>query len=306
MFDQATTLRRLMQDISQEGAPLRTPTSASPIPRVLAVTGGKGGVGKTLTTANLGLCFARLGMRTLLIDGDFGLANLDVVLNVRPQFTLDDVLCGERELRDCVLTGPDGLRLIPASSGVLKISELGRVQKLVLLDQIESLDEEFDVVLIDTPAGVSKNVQYWTSSAAEVVVVVTPEPTALADGYATMKILSQTTRETRFKLVVNMARSEDEGLRVYEKLSSLADDYLQVKVEYLGCVLFDEAVRNSVRERIPYVQKYPFSQASRGMRNIANQILSEPNAGAAKGTMQFFWRRMIGNDPSNQQSLDLL
>lgn len=309
MFDQATTLRRLMQDIAMNenhsaSHPVQAPSAAilrprpnqHAIPRVLAITGGKGGVGKTLTTANLGLCFARLGMRTLLIDGDFGLANLDVVLNVRPQNTIDDVLCGERDLSDVILTGPDGVRVIPASSGALKVSELGRMQKLVLLDQIESLDEEFDVVLIDTAAGVSKNVQYWTASAAQVVVVVTPEPTSLADGYATMKILSQATRETSFKLVVNMVRSEDEGLRVYEKLSSLADDYLQVKVEYLGSIPFDESMRQSVRERVPCVQRYPFSQAARGLRTVANQILSEPGGGNAKGTMQFFWRRIIAAD----------
>lgn len=308
MFDQATTLRRLMNEITFNANPGLSPKKIvppSPTPRVFAVTGGKGGVGKTLTTANLGLCFARLGMRTLLIDGDLGLANLDVVLNVRPQFTLDDVLSGDRELRDCIVTGPDGLRLIPASSGVLKIAELGRVQKLVLLDQIESLDEEFDAVFIDTAAGVSKNVQFWTSTAAEIIVVVTPEPTAMADGYATMKILNQTTGETRFKLVVNMVRSEQEGLRVYEKLSTLAADYLQVKVEFLGSVPFEESVRESVRERVPFVQKYPFSEASRGTRNIANQLLSEQNPESAKGTMQFFWRRMIENKGSCPVNLSL-
>lgn len=292
MFDQALTLRRLMADIRHETNPAQS-FSPPGIPRVLAITGGKGGVGKTLTTANLGLCFARLGMRTLLIDGDFGLANLDVVMNLRPRMTLDDVLSGECELSDIIMTGPEGVRVIPSSSGVLKMPELGRTQKLVLLDQIESLTEEFDIVLIDTPAGVSKTVQYWTSSAAEVVLVVTPEPTSLADGYATMKVLAQTTRETSFRLMVNMARTEDEGLRVYEKLSGLADEYLKVKVEYLGCVCLDEAMRASVRERIPCVTRYPFSQASKGMRAVASQILAEPRDGVAKGTVQFFWRRMI-------------
>jgi flagellar biosynthesis protein FlhG len=269
------------------------PRTGPAMPRVLAVSGGKGGVGKTLTTANLGLCFANLGMRTLLIDGDFGLANLDVVLGVRVRHTIDDVLSGEKELSSVVLEAHAGLDVIPASSGVLKVPELGPVQKLVLLDQIEALDVEYDVVLVDTPAGVSRNVQGWTTSCADVVVIATPEPTSLADAYATMKILHQSTRETKFKLVVNMVKSEDEALRVYEKLSSLAEEYLNVRVEFLGGIPFDEAMRRSVRERVPCVQRYPFAPAAASLRNIARQILAEPREDAAKGTAQFFWRRML-------------
>jgi flagellar biosynthesis protein FlhG len=259
----------------------------------MAVTGGKGGVGKTLTTANLGLCFANLGMRPLLIDGDFGLANLDVVMGVRVRHTIDDVLAGEQELSSVVVRGPQGVDILPASSGVLKVPELGPVQKLALLDAIDALDEEYDIVLIDTPAGVSRSVQAWTSASAEVILVATPEPTSLADAYATMKILNQTTRETSFRLVVNMARDEEEALRVYERLSSLAEEYLSVRVGYLGCVVFDEAMRQAVRERSPCVQRYPFSRASANLREMARQIACEPREGASKGTAQFFWRRML-------------
>ena len=299
MFDQASSLREMMRNIQKENLNLSKPITYQPkVPTVLAISGGKGGVGKTLTTANLGLCMARMGMRTLLIDGDFGLANLDVVLNLRPQFTLDDVLCGERHLKDIIMTGVEGVRIIPSSSGVMRVPELDKLQKLMLLDQIESLDEEFDVVLIDTPAGVSKNVQYWTSSSAEVIMVVTPEPTSLADCYASIKILSQTTAETNFKLIVNMVRNDLEAKKIYEKISTLSDEYLQVRVEYLGHIPFDEVVRNSVRDRVPYVQKYPFSQASQGLRDISRQIITQGTVGQLKGTMQFFWRKMVAaNSP---------
>ncbi len=291
MLDQATNVRRIVSEIRHETFSRHSSGGGSP--RVLAVTGGKGGVGKTLTTANLGLCLARLGMRTLLIDGDFGLANLDVVLNLRPEHTLDDVLAGEKDLKDIILDGPEGLRVVPSASGLLKVSELGRVQKLLLLDQIESLEEEFDVVIIDTPAGISKNVQYWTSAAAEVVVVTTPEPAAMADAYATMKVLSQMMREERFRLVVNMVRNDEEGLKVYDRIATLADEFLSVKVEYLGCVVFDDAVRNAARERVSYVQRFPFSAAARGMRAIAAQLASEKDSVSPKGSMQFFWKRMV-------------
>jgi flagellar biosynthesis protein FlhG len=304
VFDQATTLRRLMEEArlpSHNGTALTTSRSFGSAqmaaerkaPRVITVTGGKGGVGKTLTTANLGLCFVREGMRTLLIDGDLGLANLDVVLNVRADSTLDDVLSGERELRDVIVMGPEGLRLIPASSGMPRVSELGKMQKLVLLDQIESIQDDFDVVLIDTPAGVSKNVQYWAASASEVLLVATPEPTSLADAYATMKVLYQTNNETVFKLIVNMAKSEEEALRVYDRLSGVAAEYLQVKVDYVGHIPYCDSVRNSVRERAPYVQRYPFSPASRGVRSLAREILFNSDLPQPKGTMQFFWKRLV-------------
>ncbi|WP_186649751.1 MinD/ParA family ATP-binding protein [Fluviispira vulneris] len=294
MFDQASSLREIMKNIEKEGLnKIIQPQFTQKIPTVIAVSGGKGGVGKTLTTANLGLCMARLGMRTLLIDGDFGLANLDVILNLRPKYTLDDVLCGERHLKEIIMTGPEGVRIIPSSSGVMKVPELDKLQKLVLLDQIEALDEEFDVVIIDTPAGVSKNVQYWTTSAAEIIMVVTPEPTSLADCYASIKILAQVTSENSFKLIVNMAHNDLEAKRIYEKISTLADEYLQVRVEYLGFIPFDESVRSSVRERVPYVQRYPFSLASQGLRDISRQIVTQSTVGQLKGTMQFFWRRMI-------------
>ncbi len=297
VLDQASTLREMMRDISQQSLPQNLNRSLEPkIPSVLAISGGKGGIGKTLTTANLGLCMARMGMRTLLIDGDFGLANLDVVLNMRPRYTLDDVLCGERHLKEIIMTGPEGLRVIPSSSGVMKVSELDHLQKLVLLDQVEELDEEFDVVIIDTPAGVSKNVQYWATSSSEVIMVVTPEPTSLADCYASIKILAQTTNETSFKLIVNMVQNEQEGKRIYEKISLLAEDYLGVRIEYLGAIPFDDSVRNSVRERVPYVQRYPFSPASQGMREISRQIITQGNVGKIKGTMQFFWRRMVNTN----------
>lgn len=297
MQDQASTLREMMRNISHDIVSKKLPhTTTQNIPTVLAISGGKGGIGKTLTTANLGLCMARMGMRTLLIDGDFGLANLDVILNLRPKYTLDDVLCGERHLREIIMTGPEGIRVIPSSSGVMRVSELDNLQKLVLLDQVEELNEEFDVVIIDTPAGVSKNVQYWATSSSEIIMVVTPEPTSLADCYATIKILSQTTNETAFKLIVNMAQNENEAKRIYERISLLAEEYLSVRIEYIGCIPYDDAVKNSVRERVPYVQKYPFSSASHGMREIARQIITQTSVGKLKGTMQFFWRRMVNNN----------
>lgn len=311
MFDQATTLRRIMEEARQSGnlgatvnqiqKNVHKPANhSSKAPRVMTVTGGKGGVGKTLTTANLGLCFVREGMRTLLIDGDFGLANLDVLLNVHAASTLEDVLVGERELKDVIIRGPEGVRLIPASSGMPKVCELNQMQKLVLLDQIESIQDDFDVVLIDTPAGVSKNVQYWAGCASEILLVATPEPTSLADAYATMKVLAQTNNDYTFRLIVNMAKDEDEAMRVFERLSSVANEYLQARIEYAGHIPMCDSVRQSVRERSAYTQKYPFSPASRGVRGIARELLYSSAHPQPKGTMQFFWKRLVAGSQNEQ------
>lgn len=296
MHDQASSLRELMKSvntnlISETAFP--TVPEVHLCPSVLAISGGKGGIGKTLTTANLGISLARIGMRVLMLDGDFGLANLDVILNMRPQYTLDDVLNGERHLRDIILTGPEGVRVIPSSSGALKVSELTSLQKLMLLDQVEELDEEFHFMLLDTPAGVSKNVQYWASSSTETILVVTPEPTSLADCYASMKILSQTTIENKFKLIINMCQNDFDGKRVYEKLSTLAEDHLGVRVEYLGSIPMDESVRYSVKERVPFVLKYPFSNASQAMREVARSLATQNDVEKTKGNMQFFWKRLL-------------
>ena len=294
IHDQAVTLREMMKNVSLHHSLAEPIVCASQLcPSVLAISGGKGGVGKTLTTANLGLSLARMGMRVLMLDGDFGLANLDVVLNLRPKFTLDDVLSGERHLKDIVLTGPEGVRVIPSSSGVMKVGELDPLQKLILLDQVEELNEEFHIMLVDTPAGISKNVQYWSSSSNETILVVTTEPTSIADCYATMKILSQTNSENKFKLIVNMCQNEYDSKKVYEKLSILAEDYLGVRVEFLGFIPFDDLVRFSVKERQPFVLKYPFSAASQSMREIARTIATQIGEQKSKGNMQFFWKRLM-------------
>ena len=208
-------------------------------PRVIAVTGGKGGVGKTLTTANLGLCLSRMGMRTLLVDGDFGLANLDVMFNIYSKYTIDDVLSGEKSLREILVSGPEGVTIAPSASGILKVSELNQIQKLVLLDQFETLDHLFDIILIDTAAGLSSNVKFWTTSAAEIMVITTPEPTSLADAYATIKVLHQTTGECRFRVVVNMAGSADEASVTFQRLERCAEIHLpDIQLDYLGSVPF--------------------------------------------------------------------
>jgi flagellar biosynthesis protein FlhG len=269
------------------------PQSRVHVPRVLAISGGKGGVGKTLFSANLAYSCAALGQRVLVIDGDLGLSNLDVVMNLRTRGSIDDVLAGECGINDVIIQYGPGLDVLPASSGFLKVAELDRVHKLILLDQVEAIETEYDLILIDTPAGVSRTVQHWAASAAEVVIVVTPEPTSLADGYATMKILKETTNENSFSLLVNMAQGPEEGLQIFDRFSNAAEEFLGVKVNYLGAVPYDSNAKLSIRHRALLCKNFPFSKASVAIGAISSHLSAKSDNATAKGTVQFFWRRMV-------------
>jgi flagellar biosynthesis protein FlhG len=281
----------LLRD-SYQSRQFNAPLSAAP-PRVIAISGGKGGVGKTLIASNLAYACASLGMRTLIIDGDLGLSNLDVVMNLRTRGSIDDVLAGECDLEKVLIPYGTCLDVLPASSGFLKVPDLDKMHKLVLLEQIEALDGRYDLILIDTPAGVSRTVQHWASSAAQVVIVVTPEPTSLADGYATMKILNHTINESEFHLVVNMCNSEEEALHVYDRFSTVAEEYLGAKVHFLGSVQQDQNAKASIRNRALLCRHFPFSRAAVAINSIAAQLSANSDISHAKGTAQFFWRRMV-------------
>lgn len=297
MFDQRDVLQRLLEDrdVIENLALSRQPRDrgAAPAPQVIAISGGKGGVGKTMFTTNLGLACADLGKRVLVIDGDLGLSNVDVLLNLRPRASIDNVLAGECRLADIVINVTPWLDVIPASSGHLRVPELSHLHKLMLLDQVDELETNYDLVLIDTSAGISRTVQYWAASAARVAIIVTPEPTSLADGYATMKILNETTRENRFSLIVNMAQNQSESMSVYERFSSVAEEFLGVHVSLMGTILFDPNVRSSIMQRTPLVRTFPFSKSAQAIVQIAAQLNENNDTGSAKGTAQFFWKRMI-------------
>jgi flagellar biosynthesis protein FlhG len=298
MFDNRDALQRLLENrySTDMGLPPNHYDSSrtlSPAPQVIAVSGGKGGVGKTMLTTNLAIACADLGKRVLLIDGDLGLSNVDVLLNLRPRASIDNVLAGECRLSDVVIKFTPWLDVIPASSGHLKVPDLSHLHKIMLLDQVDELETQYDLVLIDTSAGVSRTVQYWAASAARVAIVVTPEPTSLADGYATMKILNETTRENRFSLIVNMVQSLTESMSVYERFSTVAEEFLGVHVSLMGGIVFDQNVRSSIMQRSPLVKTFPFSKSAQSIVQIATQINENNDAGNAKGTAQFFWKRMI-------------
>lgn len=286
-MDQAGTLRKLMSN----RVAIR-PMTMKPI-RVISVTSGKGGVGKTNVVANLAVNLQKAGHQVLVLDGDFGLANLNIVMGMEPKHTIYDVISGEKDMSDVMLKGPHGLHLIPASSGIFKMTQLSMAEKTILMERMEAAPVKFDILLIDTGAGISSDVAYLNSAATEVVVVTTPEPTSIADAYALMKVMSQDYRVKRFKLLVNMVDNPKEALAVYNNLLNVADRFLNIQIEYLGHVMDDKRVSQAVMSRKVVTDAYPDSAASRCFEMVAKSLLETPAKSELTGNVQFFWRTLL-------------
>ena len=260
--------------------------------RVLSVTSGKGGVGKTCVAVNLGYWLARLGARVLLLDADLGLANVDVVLGLRPTLTLEHVLSGEKGLGEIMLTGPGGMKILPAGSGVGRLVDLGDEERLQIFQEFDGLEEPFDYLLVDTGAGISRNVLYFNSADQDVVVVATSEPTSLTDAYALMKVLSEKGRGYRFRVLANMVADEREAKGVFARLSAVTEKFLHISLGYLGHVLQDPNMPAAVRRQQAVSVLYPKTPAARCMRALADRLHGLPPEEFPAGHMQFFWRKL--------------
>ena len=265
-MDQANTLRRIVQH-QQRTQPTPQPLGAAP--RVIAITSGKGGVGKTNTVLNLSLALSRLQRRVLLLDGDMGLANVDVLLGLTPRFTLEHVLNGQRDVNDVVLQGPHGLRILPSSSGISELSELTVDEQTRLFNELRRVDDEVDYLFIDTGAGISSNVLRFNACAGEVYLVVSPEPTSMTDAYALMKLLSIKYHVRRFGLIANQVNSEQDGRAVYDRLNRVCSQYLQANLTYLGSVPFDRHIHKAVRQQRALMDAYPGAPAAKAIARIA-------------------------------------
>lgn len=216
-------------------------------PYIFSVASGKGGVGKTLTTIHLALSWQNLGNDVLIIDGDLGLANVDVVLGLHANKTINDVIEGECDVTDIAIDGPYGMKILPAGSGITGLSELTSVQRHVLMSKLKAYINRFDVVLIDNGAGVNSNVREFTKMAHETVVVTTPEPHAITDAYALIKVLSESSPDHKMRLLINMARTPREAENVYSRLAEVAMQFLGVSIRYLGFIPNDPQLTTMVR-----------------------------------------------------------
>jgi flagellar biosynthesis protein FlhG len=284
--DQASALREMRKGIDMTG---KTGGGVPKNVRVIAITSGKGGVGKTNIAANLGYCLATMKKNVMVLDADMGLANLDLILGLTPTYNLCHVLHGEKTLKETIVGGPGGMMILPASSGIQELSEMSVSQKAHLLDEMSTIDDFMDFVLIDTGAGISSNVMYFNAAAREIIVIVTPEPTSMTDAYALMKILYQRHSRKRFRLIVNMVKDETEAKAVYQRLSTAMGHFLNLGVEYLGFIPSDSKLSDAVRIQKPITAAWPSSPAARSLRQIAKQICSEESDQEGIGGLRFFW-----------------
>ena len=299
-MDQASTLRRIVNGRQE---PELTRPRLTERTRVISITSGKGGVGKSNVVLNLCLTLAARGKKVMLLDADMGLANVDVLLGLTPKYTLEHVFSGRQKIQDVVLEGPSGLKILPSGSGISELSELTFEQQQNLFSQLSRVAGEMDFLFIDTGAGISSNVLRFNASAGEVLIVANSEPTSITDAYALMKLLATKYQIRNFGLVANSVNSQPDGQGVYDTLKRVCDQFLQVNLHFLGWIPMDPAMRKAVRNQTPVVLGAPAAPASRCLVKIADNLARNPIASPADFTAQGeseaesknpgFWDRLL-------------
>ena len=257
--------------------------------KTIAITSGKGGVGKTNIAVNLALALANQGKRVLIFDADLGLANVDILFGYTCQHTLADVIESKMQLSEILVDAPDGVKILPASSGVLRLERLSMSQLASLADAMDRLASRFDVVLIDTGAGMTESVLFFSSIADEVLLVTTPEPTAITDGYALVKILSNEYGVKSLVLVVNETLDATEAHKVHKKLQTVCEKHLGTEIRFGGGLMKDPNLEKSVRDRRPVYIAHPQSPVSQNLRQIAKGFDRIFNAGKNDRAARNFW-----------------
>ena len=268
--------------------------------QVLAVTSGKGGVGKTNVAANVAVALSAMDRNVMLLDADLGLANVDVLLALQPRFNLAHVVNGDTDLESTIIDGPQGLRIVPAASGDWSMIDLPEAAQASIIHAFSNLADQPDVLVVDTAAGISANVARFVSAAQKALVVVCDEPTSITDAYALIKVFSRHHGITHFDIVTNQTHDSWEGRVLFNKLRKVADQYLDVVLRHLGNVPHDRWLRRSVQEQRAVVDAYPHSDAGRAFVDIARSLDASAPRAAARGNIEFFLERLL--EPTPQQA----
>ena len=261
--------------------------------RTMSFTSGKGGVGKTTLVTNVALQLARLGNRVLILDGDLGMANVDVMFGVKSRRNLYDVISGQCDLKDVIVNISENISLIPGGSGIYELSQISAYEKQALLSEVELLEKNYDYMLIDTAPGIDENVLYLNSAAQEINIILTPDPSSLTDAYALIKMLHQRKREEKFSVICNQVADAREGERIFQRLFDVASQFLYVSLEYRGFVPADPGLRQATRKNQIISQVNRRSPASVSFRDICKKLDGFEMAPEAKGGLQFFWNQFV-------------
>lgn len=268
--------------------------AATPRPvKVIAVASGKGGVGKTNVTVNLGVALAMQGKEVLILDADLGLANIDVMLGVHPQHTLLHVIEGTKTLQEVIVEGPAGLKIIPAASGIQKMAELSPAEHAGMIQAFSELDQHIDILLIDSAAGIADSVISFTRAAQEVIVVVCDEPASITDAYALIKLLNRDYQLEHFHIIANMTRSVQEGRELFNKIAMVCERFLEVQLDFMGIVPFDEDLRHAVKKQRSVVEYLPQSKSATAFTHLSKKVAHWPVQKQPRGHMEFFVERLI-------------
>lgn len=288
--DQASDLRRL----AERGLRQERPASIGPDScKIIAVTSGKGGVGKSNVILNTACALAGMGEKVLVLDADFGLANIDVLAGITVRSTLAHVIKGELAISEILVEGPSGITIIPASSGLQEMADMSVSDRERLIEEMSGLDWQGDFILIDTGAGISANVMDILLAVPEVVVVTLPEPTAITDAYAIIKVMSQRGSSARIRLLVNQVADHAEGADTFERLHKVVKRFLPVEIEYLGYVASDSRLVESVMRQKPVVEAFPQSISARCFHELARKLLNLPSENSLPGGFQRLWRGFL-------------
>ncbi|MBF0302796.1 MAG: MinD/ParA family protein [Desulfamplus sp.] len=294
-LDQASGLRNIVNtdSLSRRTSPVSLGGSRR-VPRVISVTSGKGGVGKTNIVGNLAIALNALGKRVVIVDADVGLANIDIIFNLRPKYNISHVISGERTLHEVMVKTHHGVHIIAGGSGFANLTQLTHGEKLNLLTEFETLENMADIILIDTGAGISSNVLYFNSAADECIVIATREPTSITDAYALMKVMSQEYGTKYFKLLVNVVNSKKDAKNVYATLDSALGRFLKnVVLEYLGNIPSDPKLQKAVLNRTTVMDYAPDCPSAQAIKEIALKIAESPIRISSDGNIKFFMKRVL-------------
>lgn len=297
-------MSRFSERQADQAQGLRRMSSPRPV-QVIAVTSGKGGVGKTNVSVNLSVALAHAGRKVMLMDADLGLANVDVLLGLQPRANLSHVLEGELGLDEILVEGPAGIRIVPAASGVARMAELTPAEHAGIVRAFSELSDPLDVLVVDTAAGLHDSVVSFCRAVHEVLVVVCDEPASITDAYALIKVLSRDNGISRVRVLANMVRGVEEGRALFRKLTAVCDRFLDVTLDYAGAVPHDEYLRKAVQRQQAVAIAYPASPAARAFKDLARKADTWPVPGGNSGRIEFFVERLVSSDPDDRGGLSL-
>ncbi len=285
-------------EVKDQASGLRRVVNPDPV-KVIAVSSGKGGVGKTNVSVNLAVSLAREGKEVMILDADLGLANVDVLLGLSPEYDLSHVISGERTLEEVIVEGPAGVKIIPASSGISRMADLSNAEQAGLISAFSELGHIIDVLIVDTGAGIASNVMKFCSAAQEILIVVCDEPASITDAYALIKVMSREHNSKRFQIVANMAHTAYEGRELFQKLSKATDRFLDVMLTFVGAIPYDTKLRKAVQHQRAVVDAFPRSPSSLALKRVAQQLGKSGGRSKTQGHLEFFVERMIQADTDN-------